>query len=409
MAAAYSAIPLHQGIQDTELAMETDKTLGVCMIISCFHPVIGGGERQAQQLAARLVERGVDVRVITRRFRSLPEFEYIDGVPVHRVPIVGRGPLAALTFVIGAFRLMAHSVPSSAILHCHQSSLGIAPVTIAVLAKHLWANKVIVKFMGSRVRDMAQTRTWPVRRWLLNQVDAFVATNDLVRAGLAEIGLDVPTHVLPNGVDVRAFCPADTDTRHTLREHLGLAHQGCLVLFVGRLDPVKALDVLLQAWAHVVRDITEPQLTLVLVGDGVERERLANLARELGIFDFVHFAGASDHVIDWYRAADLFVLPSYVEGLSNAMLEAMACELPVVATAVGGTPSAIENEVNGLLIPPGDADAISEALRRLIHHPAEAQTFGQAARQTVLSHYSIDSVVERYAALYTSLVDPEDR
>ena len=69
----------------------------------------------------------------------------------------------------------------------------------------------------------------------------------------------------------------------------------------------------------------------------------------------------------------------------------------------------VENEVNGLLILPGDADAISEALRRLIHHPAEAQAFGQAARQTVLSHYSIDSVVERYAALYTSLVDPEDR
>jgi glycosyltransferase involved in cell wall biosynthesis len=377
------------------------------MIISSFPPIVGGGERQAQQLAACLVEQGVDVCVITRRYQALPNFEHVDGVPVYRIPMLGYGPLAALTFILGSIVLMARFNRHCSILHCHQASLGIAPATIAVLAKRRWGGKIIVKFMGSRVCDMAQSHTWVIRRWLLRQADAFVAMNDPVRMGLKEIGLDVPTCLLPNGVDTRTFCPTDASTRQALRQRLGLPLQSSIMLFVGRLDPVKALDALLQAWARVVQQMSERQPTLVLVGNGSERDRLVQLAQELGISASVHFAGASDKVAEWYNSANLFVLPSHIEGLSNALLEAMACGLPVIATAVGGTPEVIENNVNGLLVPPKDVDALSEAILHLIRHPAQAQRFGQAARQTVQDHYSIDAVVDRYVKLYSSLLGSE--
>jgi glycosyltransferase involved in cell wall biosynthesis len=386
--------------------LETNLRLSVCMLISDFYPIVGGGERQAQRLSAHLVERGVDVCVITRRYHGLPRFELVDRVPVYRVPIVGRGPLAASAFVVEALRLMSHSVYRNAILHCHQASLGIAPATIAALAKRRWGNRVIVKLMGSRVHAMVQAPTWPFRRWLLRHADVLVTTNDQVCRDLQGIGLDVPTHVLPNGVDTRAFFPPDGATRQAARRRLGLPSEDLIVLFVGRLDPVKALDVLLYAWALLVPR-TSQRPTLALVGGGPEDKRLETLADQLDIRSSVHFAGPSDQVLDWYHGADLFVLPSHVEGLSNAMLEALACGLPVVATAVGGALEVIRHETNGLLAPPGRADALCDALLYLINDLTRARQLGLAARQTILARYSLDVVVDQYVDLYASLACAE--
>lgn len=384
--------------------LEANRRLSVCMLISDFYPVVGGGERQAQRLSTHLVERGVDVCVITRHYQGLPRFEYVDRVPVYRVPIVGRGPLAALAFVVGALRLMSHSVYRNAILHCHQASLGIAPAAIAALAKRRWGNRVIVKLMGSRVHAMVQTPTWPIRRWLLRHADVLVTTNDQVRRDLQGIGWDVPTRALPNGVDARAFFPPDDATRQAARRRLGLSSEDLIVLFVGRLDPVKALDVLLQAWA-----IAGPPAhgLLTLVGGGPERGRLEGLADQLGIRASVHFVGPSDQVLDWYQGADLFALPSHVEGLSNAMLEALACGLPVIATAVGGAPEVIRHETNGLLVQPGQADALCDALLYLIDDLPRARQLGLAGRQTILARYSLDVVVDQYMDLYASLACAE--
>ena len=103
------------------------------------------------------------------------------------------------------------------------------------------------------------------------------------------------------------------------------------------------------------------------------------------------------------NCADLFVLSSHSEGLSNALLEAMACGLPAVATAVGGAPEVIEDGVNGLLVPADDDAALADALLRLVRDPGVAGQLGEAARQTILARYSMEAVVDRYVNLYTEL------
>ena len=111
----------------------------------------------------------------------------------------------------------------------------------------------------------------------------------------------------------------------------------------------------------------------------------------------------------FYQIADIFVLPSRMEGLPNAVLEAMACGLPVVATAVGGSPEIIENGVNGLLVPANDADALATAILNYLQHPRRAQEQGLAARKTVLARYPMDGVAERYSMLYAYLLGLGER
>jgi glycosyltransferase involved in cell wall biosynthesis len=373
------------------------------MVLSCFSPLIGGGERQAQQLAARLVRRGFDVRVLTRRYRSLAGFDTIDGVPVYRVPIVGRGPVQALAFTLAAFRALARMEGRVTVVHCHQSSLGVAPIAIASLAKRKWGCRVIVKFMGARVREMTRTHTWSIRRWLLCQADAFVVTNEGTGRTLRDMGLDVAIHCLPNGVDIQQFQPIEPGARDGLRESLALPSQACVVLYVGRLEAVKGGDVLLRAWARLVDESGSRSLLLAMVGGGSERGRLIQLSRELGIASSVRFVGLSDRVSDWLHVADLFVLPSRSEGLSNALLEAMACGLPAVATAVGGTPEVIKDGMNGLLVPADDESALANALGHLVDDPDLARLLGAAAYKTILEQYSMEAMVDRYVELYESL------
>jgi glycosyltransferase involved in cell wall biosynthesis len=257
---------------------------------------------------------------------------------------------------------------------------------------------------------MAATRTWPIRRWLLRQADALVVTNKETGGALKDVGIEGPAYCLSNGVDVQRFRPLGPDERLVLRKTrsdelypLDLSPESLVAIYACRMVPIKRIDVLLRAWARLVDRETGRDLVLVLVGDGPERRPLGLLSRELGIASSVRFVGQSEYISDWLNSADLFVRSSSSEGLSNALLEAMACGLPVVATAVGGAPEVIEDGVNGLLVPAGDDIALARALMRLVDDVELAVRLGKAARQTILASYSMEAVVDRYIDLYTAL------
>jgi glycosyltransferase involved in cell wall biosynthesis len=121
----------------------------------------------------------------------------------------------------------------------------------------------------------------------------------------------------------------------------------------------------------------------------------------------VQFAGRVDDAGRYFQAADLFVLPSSTEGLSNSLLEAMSCALPVLATNVGGAPDVIEQDIHGHLIPPDDLDALQQGLETLLADQSLRFRLGAAARKRILSDFSLDSVSERISALYHRLLNPE--
>jgi glycosyltransferase involved in cell wall biosynthesis len=149
---------------------------------------------------------------------------------------------------------------------------------------------------------------------------------------------------------------------------------------LARLDPRKGLPILLQAVGLALSKL--PEATLLIGGDGEERATLERRARELGLAGRVEFAGPVHDPPAFYRRCDLFALPSLDEGFGLVVLEAMASGLPVIGTRVGGVPELIEHDRNGLLVEPGDAPAIAEALRTLWADPARRARLAEAGRST---------------------------
>ena len=182
-----------------------------------------------------------------------------------------------------------------------------------------------------------------------------------------------------------------------LRErHGGGARQ--VLGMVARLHPQKAHGDLLRAYREVRNEF--PDTVLWLVGDGPERRKLEALARRLGLADRVVFAGDRSDVPDWLAALDLFVHPTYYEGMSNAVLEALAAARPVVATAVDGLRDVVEPGVHGWLVPPGDVPALAAAMKEALGQPERAAGMGRAAAARVRAEFGMERLVRAYAALF---------
>ena len=206
--------------------------------------------------------------------------------------------------------------------------------------------------------------------------------------------------VIPNGVDVECYRPRP----RVAREALGLRPWGRLIGHVARLEAEKDQASLLQAFRTVVD--TCPDARLLIVGDGSRRSELQGLAGTLGIAERVDFLGPRKDVEDLLPHLNVFVLSSLNEGLPLAILEAMACARPVVATAIGEIPRVVRDGVTGLTVPPGDSAALARAITVVLERPESAATMGRAARQLVEERFSLTSMVGRYQALYESILAP---
>jgi sugar transferase (PEP-CTERM/EpsH1 system associated) len=207
--------------------------------------------------------------------------------------------------------------------------------------------------------------------------------------------------VIPNGVDSERFAPRP-QTKSACRAALGLPEDSFLVGTVGRLVAIKDQALLIRAAKALVD--RGGNISVALAGDGPERSNLAGLAAQLSFLDHVHFVGASKNVPDFLNSLDVFVLPSVSEGMSNTLLEAMSCGLPIVATSVGGNPELIENQVSGLLFPVGDTAQLVEHLSFLAQDSARRRTLGTKARERILDCYRLDAMLDSYRNLYQSLV-----
>lgn len=386
-------------------------TFGVVMISSVFFPSIGGAQTVILDVGRKLQERGVAVLVVTRHYQGLARYEEVGGLPTYRV---GRGDsnkvVAALSFIQGAAQVLAQQQHRYNVLHCHQM---ISPMTIGLIAKALVRKPLVV--MPHRSGDIGDIGILTQRRPLTGRVrlaaarqqaDAFVCISKAIHDELRGIG--VPESKLwdiVNGVDMQRFHPSTAEQRAALRQQLGLP-DGPLAVFTGRLVPEKGIDVLLRAWPSVLQHV--PNAHVVLVGAGEQRPQLEALARQQDIESQVVFAGGSDDVAPFLRAADAFVLPSYAEGLPVALLEAMACGLPCIGTAIDGTRNLIEDGVSGRLVPAGDASTLGQGLVEALSS-SSAQEWGLHAHQKVSRDYSLDSVADRYIDMYTALLQPQAR
>jgi len=227
-------------------------------------------------------------------------------------------------------------------------------------------------------------------------------SNDLRRYLVETIGIaDHRVSTICNGVDTDRYQPGDPPADLELPESFvapGLLRVGT----VGRMQPIKDQATLVEAVATVVRAAPElrRRLRLILVGDGPLRRSLGEQVQASALDDIVFFAGATDRVADWLRALHVFVLPSLNEGISNTLLEAMACGLPTLATTVGGNAEILDDGVIGRSFAPGRSDVLAGLLRTYLDDPAQRRQHGTAARSRAEQQFSLRTMVDRYRDLY---------
>lgn len=392
----------------------------VCMLVEPFYPVIhGGAELQAWQLCHQLIQQGVSVIVVTRRLEpTLKSAEVVDGLSIYRVPPSGpRNHFFKLLEVFTLTWFLVRNRQQYDLLHVHDvRSLFVT----ALLVRFLTRKPFLVKppMYGDVSRRPPQSTQLslysrilyqyilPPKRWqrLLRQASGWVAISSEIADELAEIGLSERTKRISNAVETERFRPATAYERRTLRTSLNLPPDCIMIVSHGRITPRKRLDMLLRA-VIPLREIY-PDLVVVLPGD-VEtpddyKKQLDELIRLHNLQ--VYFPGPTSTPEDYLRVADIFVLSSEREGMPNALLEAMACGLPVVASAIGGVVDLISDRENGLLFPVDDEKALTETLKVCLSDPQKMAQLGTNALRTIEQNYTWSIVIQRYLNLYEQVM-----
>lgn len=368
--------------------------IGLCL--SLFWPIESGAERQARRQARELTRRGHAVTVYTRRLPGSPARAQDGDVQIRRaIRTCDIGPLFGASFITSlAWRLWRdrHRLD---LLHCHQAAW--EAVAAGWVHRCTGLPTLIQPAAGGpygEVQLMQHARGARILRRLILDNTHFVAISEQIAAELLAWGVPAARlDHLASGIDVQEYAPGTPPDAHLPPRPRAL--------FLGRLHPQKNLTVLLHAW----RLVREQGLAghLLLVGDGPQRQELEQLAATLDLGDSVHFLGAQPDPLPLLQAADLFVLPSISEGMSNSLLEAMACALPSIVSDAGGNVDLIEPGVAGLVADAATPVDLATQLTHMLRDPALRQRCGVAARRIVCERYSLQAVVDRYEALYYQL------
>jgi len=370
------------------------------LLINYEYPPIGGGAGTATAGMARaLASMGHDVVVLTSRFGDQPRLQQSHGLTIRRVPVVRRRAdrctaFEMLTFMISAsfevLRFTEEWTPDVSI-----AFFGIPGGPVAWTLRLVRGVPYVVSLRGGDVpgfiwqpgAERYHRFTTPLIRFLWQRALAVVANGSGLQqlAEQAMPGLTVP--IIPNGVDTDMHAPPVSRIDNAVPR----------LLLVGRLVHQKGIDVLFHALSHL-RDLP---FTVDIAGEGPERDTLCELATSKGLTDRVRFNGWVDRreLPSLYGSADIFVLPSRIEGMPNVVLEAMAYALPVVATDIAGTREVVRNEQTGLLVPVENVSALADAIRRLIANPQERRTLGDNARAFVVGHHSWTASARAYVDL----------
>jgi glycosyltransferase involved in cell wall biosynthesis len=285
----------------------------------------------------------------------------------------------------------------SVVLHCHQYT----PFVYGAVAAALTGAGLVFTEHG-RLSDARPSLKRRLVNPLLGRVGgAMFAVSDHLREHMLAEGLPARrVAVIRNGIDPGS--ESTPEFRQTARAILDLPADAFVVGTAARLDPVKDLRTLLTAFSRL-RSL-QPAARLVVFGDGPARDPLCAQTVALDIANWVTFAGHRPDVRTLLPALDVFANSSISEGISLTILEAMAASLPVVATAVGGTPEVVTDDRTGLLVPPRDPTRLCEALAELSANSNRRSALGVAGRRRVLKYFTIDRMVSDYVAQYERVV-----
>ncbi|HJZ56098.1 MAG TPA: glycosyltransferase [Gemmataceae bacterium] len=272
---------------------------------------------------------------------------------------------------------------------------------LGLLLKRFWPMRLVTTVHGWVQRTARTPLYYRIDQLCLPRYERVICvSDDLFEASL---NCGVPARqlvLLENAIDTEEYVRRQTVAEAKAR--LGLPPSGLLIGAVGRLAAEKAFDILIRS----VRDLIDRGLDvrLVIVGEGGEREKLERLVAELGLRERVFLPGWQSDVRGYFEAMDLFALSSVREGLPNVLLEAMALEVPVVATRVNGVPRLVQDGRNGLLVTAGDQHGLTTALHGVLTYAELRDLLRRAGRRTVEGHYSFPTRIQKLKRIYDELL-----
>jgi glycosyltransferase involved in cell wall biosynthesis len=375
----------------------------VCMVVPDFDRV-GGYEKQAFSLSKDLKKRGKEVFILTnKKWEEQPSLEVREGVTIYRISgfpkFFGSHYLGTLNSIVLFFWYNQKHIQ---IVHAHAlTHFAVLCIFVGkVLGKKglikIATEEDITKIMASS--SLIQKLLIPFSKF----TNYYIAISENIKKEIIRMG--VPKEKIYssfNGVDTNLYKPLNLKDKIAKRRFLAIPNEE-IVTFVGRLAFRKGVDVLIKAWKKVIHRF--PHAFLLIIGSGEEENDLKGLAKNLNLIGNIKFVGMVENVVVYLQISDIFSFPSRLEGSPNAILEALACGLPIIGTKIGGIVDIINHGENGLLVPPENTDLLAKNICQLLQDKEYRESLGQRARESALSRFSFEVVSRGYLECYRKLV-----
>jgi len=403
----------------------------ILMLIDSFYPVIGGAVKQAERICLKLIASGQEVIVLTRQINKAYSLEEdYKGMHIYRLPNFGFTGASKLKATIPTAQWLIKNKSKYDVIHCHGNN----PFEWAAMLAYPFTKKPYVikltnpnflNYAGATNGKKMKTQsgnfiTNEIIRPMMLPVLRFTRTRMIRKAGrvsaispeitdkLKERGMNNISNI-PNGIDIDEFCTVDHSAKSKLRKKLDISQDAIVFVFSGRLTYEKNLITLVDAWKNLVQDKNSPKLELIILGDDNRQNysvapQMKKIAKDNNIVS-MSLKGSVNNVKEYLHAADAFILPSYWEGMSNSLLESMACGLPSIVSDIPANRALVDDNKSGLLFDPHDADNLTECLRKMISDPEARARMGDEARKIAENRYSFNMITDRLIGEYDNLID----
>ncbi|MEW6239051.1 MAG: N-acetyl-alpha-D-glucosaminyl L-malate synthase BshA [Candidatus Omnitrophota bacterium] len=371
--------------------------------IVCY-PSIGGSGIVATELGIALSRRGHQIHFfsydVPYKLEGITDQFHFHHVDVPLYPLFRFPPY---TLALASSIYETSRLDPLDILHVHYA---IPHSTSALLAKHMLCSrgeqklKVVTTLHGTDTELVGQMPSYKsIVEFSIDSSDVVTAVSEYLKQSTLrqfEIGRDI--HVIYNPIDTDRFAPLPDKKTKCFCAPKNIVH-------ISNFRPVKRLPDIIKVFDLISAVLP---VRLILVGDGPDRLAAEQLIDRLGLREKVEFRGAQTDVAATLQEADLLISASQTESFGMTIAEAMACEVPVVATRVGGVPEVVEDGVTGLLAPAGCIQGLTEAAIRILATPGLKERMGKAGRRRILEHFQVDSITSQYEDLYERILEKED-
>ncbi len=365
-------------------------------------PTYGGSGIVGSELGRELADRGHNVHFISSelptRLTQLDERMHFHEVEMFAYPLFEFPPydLALTSKII--------EVAESAKLDIMHMHYAIPHATAAYLAREIYKPTRYLPFVttlhGTDITLVGAHKSFlPTTKFSMEQSDAVTSISQYLAAETKSTFGYENVEVIPNFINAEHYYRRDNEA---LRRELA-PNDECLLMHVSNFRPVKRITDCVRTFA-LLRAGCDACVRLVMCGDGPERERAETLARELGVADDVIFAGSVPNIPDYLSVADVFLMPSLTESFGLAALEAMACEVPVIASRVGGLPEVVRDGETGYLVALGDVQAMADCATRLFNDANLRRSMGARGRAVAIDEFTTDRIIPQYVELYERVV-----